>query len=208
MSMAGNYRSKIKKKERNPRLLAGDDSLPPSRSGWGHPILPAVIHSFPTNLVQLSVDRLNSFPGCLSVGENPGNEVAFLDVDGLLKLQRFFSSWMTQSCHGLLETLEWHSTTHSLTHSLTHPLTHSFTRFLLIYSSKSNYTLYSYLPYLALLLFKVPFTHMFGIFQRVLVRRTFFPDTKEQPAEDGFCINGNILMKTENIICKKWTWNC
>ena len=44
------------------------------------------------------------------------------------------------------------------------PLTHSFTRFLLMYSLKSNYTLYSYLPYLALLLFKVPFTHMFGIF--------------------------------------------
>ena len=123
--MAGNCRSKKKKKERNLRLLAGDDSLPRSRSGWGHPILPAVIHSFPTNLVQLSVDRLNSFPGCLSVGENPGNEVAFLDVDGLLKLQRFFSSWMTQSCHGLLETLEWHSTTHLLTHSLTHLLTHS-----------------------------------------------------------------------------------
>ena len=75
--MAGNCRSKKKKKERNLRLLAGDDSLPRSRSGWSHPILPAVIHSFPT---------------------------------------------------------------------------------------KSNYTLYSYLPYLALLLFKVPFTHMFGIF--------------------------------------------
>ena len=32
---------------------------------------------------------------------------------------------------------------------------------------------------------------------------TFFPDTK-----DGFCINGNILNNTDNIICKKWTWNC
>ena len=34
-----------------------------------------------------------------------------------------FSSWMTQSCHGLLlEALEWHSITHSLTHSLTHSI--------------------------------------------------------------------------------------
>ena len=29
-----------------------------------------------------------------------------------------FSSWMMQSCHGLLGALEWHSITHSLTHSL------------------------------------------------------------------------------------------
>ena len=103
MSMAGNCRSKQTKSKIN-RFMAGNcrsktekkeyNSLPRSRLGRGHPILSAVIHSFPINLVQLSVDRLNSFPGCLSVGENPGNEVAFIDVDGLLKLQRFFSSWI------------------------------------------------------------------------------------------------------------------
>ena len=30
----------------------------------------------------------------------------------------------------------------------------------------------------------------------------------ERPAEDCFCINGNILKKIDDIICKKWTWNC
>ena len=33
-----------------------------------------------------------------------------------------FSSWMTKSCHGLLEALKWHSITHSLTHSHTHSI--------------------------------------------------------------------------------------
>ena len=60
-------------------------------------------------------------------------------------------------------------------------------RFLLIYSLKSNYTLYSYLPYLVLLLLKVPFAHMFGIFWRVLVRRTlFFPTQKSSQPKMGF----------------------
>ena len=39
MFMAGNCRSK--KKERNLRLLAGDNSLPRSHSGRGHAMLPA-----------------------------------------------------------------------------------------------------------------------------------------------------------------------
>ena len=39
--MAGNCRLKKKKEERNLRLLAGDNSLPRSRSGRGHPMLPA-----------------------------------------------------------------------------------------------------------------------------------------------------------------------
>ena len=68
---------------------------------------------------------------------------------------------MTLSCHGLLDR---HS---NGTRSLTHLLTHSI-------PLKSNYTLYSYLPYLVLLLFKVPFAHVFGIFWRVLVRRILF----------------------------------
>ena len=97
------------------------------------------------------------------------------------------------------------SLTHSLSHSLTHSITHSILINLFI-KVRLNTLLLS--PYLVLLLFQVPFTHIFGIFQRVLVRRTFFPNTKDQPAEDGFCINGNILNDTDNVICKKSIWNC
>ena len=116
--MAGNCRLKKKKRRKKPETFGGRQQSSSQPLGPGSPdaprpyVLQTVIHSFPINLVQLSVDRLNSFPGSLSVGENPRNEVAFIDVDDLLKLQRFFSSWMTQSCYGLLETLEWHSITH------------------------------------------------------------------------------------------------
>ena len=98
MFMSGNCHSKIKT---NLRLLAGDSSLPCSCSGPSHSMLPApmrfklsyipfhcfVVQFARTNehLVQLSVDRLNSFPGSLSTGENPGNEVVL--IDSLLKQQ-------------------------------------------------------------------------------------------------------------------------
>ena len=42
--------------------------------------------------------------------------------------------------------------------ALDHSLTHSLTRFSLTYSLKSDLTLYSYLPYLVLFLFQMPFT--------------------------------------------------
>ena len=46
--------------------------------------------------------------------------------------------------------------------------------FINVFIKVKLYTNYSYPLYLVLLLLKVPLVHMFGIFWRVLVRRTLF----------------------------------
>ena len=117
------------------------------------------------------------------------------------EMSAIFSSWMTQSCYGLLEVLERHSITHSLTHSLTHSILIN-----LFIKGRLNTVLVPPFPSITF----VPSAlcaYVWHILEGARKAYIFSRHIIEQPAEDGFCINGNILKNTDNIICKKWTWN-
>ena len=97
--------------------------------------------------------------------------------------------------HGLLKALEWHSITHSLTHSI---LINLFIKVRLNTLLIPPLLSITFLPsaFYAYIWHILEGTSKACIFSRHINYR------------DGFCINGNILKNTDNIICKKWTWNC
>ena len=101
----------------------------------------------------------------------------------------------------------------ALDHSLTHSLTHSLAQSILInLFIKVRLNTLPLPPLLSIIFVSSAFYAY--VWHRVLVRRTFqrhFFSTHHRVAslaEDGFCINGNILKNTDNIIGKKWTWSC
>ena len=88
----------------------------------------------------------------------------------------------------------------ALDHSLTHSLTHSILNNLFI-KVKLNTLLLP--PLLSITFFPSAFyAYVWNILEGILVRRIFSGHINYR---DGFCINGNILKNTDNIIRKKWT---
>ena len=94
----------------------------------------------------------------------------------------------------------WMAVDHSLTHSLTRSLTHSI--LINLFNKVRLNTLL--LPPLLSITF-VPsafYAYVWNILEGTSKAHSF---PRHINYRDGFCINGNILKNTDNIIRKKWT---
>ena len=93
------------------------------------------------------------------------------------------------------------------TRSLTHSLTHSILINLFIKVRLNTLLLLSPLVIITFVpsVFDAYVWHILVGTSKVYM---FSRHVVEGPAGKEFCINRNILKKTDNIICKKWTWNC
>ena len=93
------------------------------------------------------------------------------------------------------------------TRSLTHSLTHSILINLFIKVRLNTLLLLSPLVSITFVpsVFDAYVWHILVGTSKVYI---FSRHVVEGPAGKEFCINRSILKKTDNIICKKWTWNC
>ena len=90
--------------------------------------------------------------------------------------------------HALLEALEWHSITHSILINL-------------FIKVRLNTLLLP--PLLSITFVPSAFCAYVWNILKGTSKANFFP--RHINYRDGFCINGNILKNTDNIIRKKWT---